>query len=351
MTNNIQKYIDKLVNNDDLEPAEAEHAFQIIMNGGATPAQMAAFLVALRMKGETVDEITAGAKVMRAKAEPFFCPVGSVDTCGTGGDARGTLNVSTAVAIVVASCGVPVVKHGNRSITSQSGSSDVLSELEVDVNAPFPVLELAVKRCNLTFLMAPRFHKAMRHVAPVRLELGIRTVFNLLGPLSNPAQPPFQVVGVYDRAWLRPVAEVLGRLGCERAWVVHGSDGLDELTTTGESWIAELREDGSIHEFSLHPNDVGLELASPKALEGKDPAFNAARLRELLQGQTDAYRDIVLLNSAAVLLVAGKVPSLQEGIAMAAEHIDNRKAQETLAALVAITQNQDVLNHYWSQNE
>lgn len=351
MINSIQKYIEKAVNRIDLEPSEAEHAFQILMNGGATPAQIAAFLVALRMKGESVDEITAGAKVMRAKAEPFFCPIGAVDTCGTGGDARGTLNISTAVAIVVASCGVPVVKHGNRSITSKSGSSDVLGELEVDVNAPFPVLELAVKHCNLTFLMAPRFHKAMRYVAPVRLELGMRTIFNLLGPLSNPAQPPFQVIGVYDRAWLHPMAEALRRLGCTRAWVVHGSDGLDELTTTGESCVAELREDGSIHEFSIHPQDVGLELATLKSLEGKDPTFNAARLRELLQGQTDAYRDIVLLNSAAVLLVAGKVPSLQEGITMAAEHIDNRKAQETLATLAAITMNQENLNTYWNRNE
>lgn len=351
MINTIQKYIQKMVAGEHLEPMEAENAFQIIMNGGATPAQMAAFLVALRMKGETVDELTAGAQVMRAKAEPFFCPEGAVDTCGTGGDARGTLNISTAVAIVVAACGVPVVKHGNRSITSRSGSSDVLSELEVDVNATFPVLEQALKRCNLTFLMAPRFHKAMRHVAPVRQELGLRTVFNLLGPLSNPAKPPYQVVGVYDRTLLRPLAEVLGRLGCKRAWVVHGGDGLDELTITAESYVAELCEDGSIREFTVHPEEWGIASATLKDIEGGDAVHNAVRLRELLHGRRDAYRDIVLLNAAAVLMVTGKAASLAEGMAQSATAIDNRKARETLAALVSITSDQENLREFWNRDE
>lgn len=351
MASTIQKYINKIARGENLESPEAEHAFQIIMNGGATPAQMAAFLVALRMKGESVVEIAAGARVMRLKAEPFACPEGAVDTCGTGGDASGTLNISTAVAIVVAACGVPVVKHGNRSISSKSGSSDVLSELEVNVNAEFSTLQLAVQKCNLTFLMAPRFHKAMRHVAPVRLELGMRTIFNLLGPLSNPAKPLYQLIGVYDRAWLRPVAEVLAELGCKRAWVVHGSDGMDELTTTGESWVAELREDGTIHEFSINPQDLGFAPATLKDLAGRDPAFNAVRLRELLHGQQGAYRDIVLLNSAAVLLVAGKAADLQQGIALAAEAIDSRKARETLATLVSITSEQEHLKEVWSRNE
>jgi anthranilate phosphoribosyltransferase len=351
MINTIQKYIEKIICGESLEYTEAEHAFQIIMNGGATPGQMSAFLVALRMKGESVTELTAGASVLRAKAEPFSCPADAVDTCGTGGDARGTLNISTAVAIVVAACGVPVVKHGNRSISSKSGSSDVLSELEVNVDAAFSTLELALRRCNLTFLMAPRFHKAMRHVAPVRRELGLRTIFNLLGPLSNPAKPPYQVVGVYDRAWLRPMAETLGKLGCKRAWVVHGSDGLDELTTTGESYVAELRDDGSIHEFTLHPQQFGLALATLKDIEGRDPAFNAARLRELLHGQVGAYRDIVLLNSAAVLVVAGKAPDIASGLELAAEAIDNRKARETLAALASITSEDEALMEYWSRDE
>lgn len=351
MTNTIQKYIEKASNRIDLEAAEAENAFQIIMNGGATPAQIAAFLVALRMKGETVTEITAGAKVMRAKAEPFSCPEGAVDTCGTGGDAKGTLNISTAVAIVVAACGVPVVKHGNRSISSKSGSSDVLSELSVNVNAGFKALEAALAHSNLTFLMAPRFHKAMRHVAPIRAELGLRTVFNLLGPLSNPAKPPYQVMGVYDRALLHPMAETLGKLGCKRAWVVHGSDGLDELTTTGESWVVELREDGSIHEFTVHPEEYGIEQVDLADIQGGGPAFNALRLRELLRGEKDAYRDIVLLNSAAVLAVAGKAKDIAQGIPLAAHAIDSRKAQETLATLVAVTGGDGQLQEYWSNHE
>lgn len=350
MANTIQKYIEKAVCGEHLDATAAENAFQIIMNGGATPAQMAAFLVALRMKGETAEEITAGAKVMRSKAEPFECPEGAVDTCGTGGDARGTLNISTAVAIVVAACGVPVVKHGNRSISSKSGSSDVLSELQANVNASVDTLQNALRECNLAFLMAPRFHKAMRHVAPVRLELGLRTVFNLLGPLSNPAKPPYQVVGVYDRMWLRPMAEALSGLGCKRAWVVHGSDGLDELTTTGESWVAELAEDGSIREFVINPEELALEPATLKDIEGGDPVYNAKRLRELLQGHHDAYRDIVLLNSAAVLHVAGKAKDLPEGIALAAQAIDSRKAKEVLAHFVSITSEDANMKNIRSSN-
>lgn len=349
MTNTIQKYINKCVDGDGLDATEAEHAFQIIMNGGATPSQMAALLVALRMKGESVTEITAGAKVLRHKAEAFAAPEGAVDTCGTGGDARGTLNISTAVAIVVAACGVPVVKHGNRSVSSKSGSSDVLSELGVDVNAPFPVLQHALTQCGLTFLMAPRFHKAMRHIAPIRQELGMRTIFNLLGPLSNPAKPLYQVVGVYDRKWLEPLAEVLRELGCKRAWVVHGSDGLDELTTTGASWVAELREDGSIHSFTITPEELGIAPVELKELEGRTPDFNAERLRELLMGQKDAYRDVVLLNAAAVLLVAGKADTLAAGMAIAADAIDSRKARETLATLVTITGSHETLTDYLGQ--
>ncbi len=336
MSNTIQHYIAKLADRQDLEPQEAENAFQIIMNGGATPAQMAGFLVALRMKGEAVEEISAGAKVMRAKARPFNAPAGALDTCGTGGDAKGTLNISTAVAIVVAACGVPVVKHGNRSVSSHSGSSDVLSELGVKVDAPFEVLEEALKRNNLTFLMAPRFHKAMRHVAPVRQELAMRTIFNLLGPLSNPAQPQFQVVGVYDRIWLEPMARVLGELGCEAAWVVHGSDGMDELTTTGPSWVAELK-DGAVRSFEITPEDAGLEAVTLKDLKGRDPEYNAQKLSLLLSGKVSAYRDVVLLNAAAALLVAKKVLSLTEGVAMAATAIDDGSAKATLATLVSLT--------------
>lgn len=344
MGNTIQKYIEKAVQGQNLTREEASQAFQIIMNGGATPAQMAAFLVALRMKGETVDEITAGATVMRTKAVPFSAPEDAVDTCGTGGDAKGTLNVSTAVAIVVAACGVPVVKHGNRSVSSSSGSSDVLSAIGVNVNAPFEVLAESLECCNLTFLMAPRFHTAMRHVAPIRSELGLRTIFNLLGPLSNPAQPTRQIIGVYDKAWLRPIAEVLRELGSQHAWVVHGGDGLDELTITDESFIAELK-DGEIREFSITPENVGLPRRKMEDILGKDPEYNARELSRLLSGNASAYREIVLLNAAAVLIVAGKVDTLEAGIHFAAEAIDSRKAKETLASLASISSSHAEMPH------
>lgn len=341
MSNTIQNYIAKLADFHDLEAVEAENAFQIIMNGGATPAQMAAFLVALRMKGEAVAEIAAGAKVMRAKATKFTAPENCIDTCGTGGDATGTLNVSTAVAIVVAGCGVPVAKHGNRSISSKSGSSDVLSAMGVDVNAPISSMEDALRSCNLAFLMAPRFHTAMRHVAPVRQELKIRTIFNLLGPLSNPANPKRQVIGVYDEKWLIPLAEVLRDLGAEHAWIVHGADGMDELTTTGESHIAELK-DGAIHRFTIHPEECGLKVVQLDAILGRDPRFNAQALTNLLAGEASAYRDIVLLNAAAALVVAGHASDLQSGIAMAGDAIDSKKARESLAHLVSLTNDYEI---------
>lgn len=341
MTNTIQKYIATLAEGKDLLREEARNAFQIIMNGGATPAQMAAFLVALRMKGESVDELLAGAETMRAKALPFHAPENAIDTCGTGGDAKGTLNISTAVAIVVAACGVPVAKHGNRSISSKSGSSDILAALEVDVNAPVNVMEEALQHCNLAFLMAPRFHQAMRHVAPVRLELGIRTIFNLLGPLSNPAKPKRQVIGVYAAQWQEPIARVLRELGCERAWVVHGSDGMDELTTTGTSHVVELHQ-GQICHFDINPENFGIPLVTLEQLKGKDPLYNAQQLTHLLNGEAGAYRDIVLLNAAAALIVAGKAETLKNGMELAAQAIDDRKAKETLASLASLSRNYEI---------
>lgn len=341
MGNTIQKHIEKAVSGGNLSRDEAEYAFQIIMNGGATPAQMAGFLIALRIKGESVEEIAAGARVMRAKARPFAAPDNAIDVCGTGGDAKGTLNVSTAVAIVVAACGLPVVKHGNRSVSSHSGSSDVLSALNVDVNAPFELLEKALAACNLTFLMAPRFHSAMRHIAPVRQELGLRTIFNLLGPLSNPARPHFQVMGVYDRGWLRPMAEVLRDLGSERAWIVHGCDGLDELSISDESLIVELK-DGEIREFSITPEAVGLPRATLSDISGKGPDYNAQKLNHLLIGEKNAYRDIVLLNAAAALVVGGKAADLPEGISLAAAAIDSRRALQVLATLSTLTSSPDM---------
>ena len=346
MTNTIQHHIDTLVAGQDLNATDAEHAFQIIMNGGATPAQMAAFLVALRMKGETATELLAGARVMRAKMVVFNAPEGAVDSCGTGGDAKGTLNVSTAVAIVVAACGVPVAKHGNRSVSSKSGSSDVLQALGVDVNAPMGCLEAAINnpKCRIAFLMAPRFHTAARHVAPVRKEIGLRTIFNLLGPLCNPAQPKFQVIGVYDPKWLRPMAEVLKELGVEHAWVVHGADGLDELSTTGESHVVALNN-GSISEFTVSPEDVDLPRTTLDKLIGGNAEFNARALSQLLDGATEPYRDIVLLNAASVLLVAGKVKDLKEGVALAVDAIDSGRAKEALALLVSYaSENENIRN-------
>lgn len=321
-----------------LSPAQAEKAFDIIMSGDATPSQIGGLLMALRVRGETVEEITGAARVMRAKALPIEAPEGAIDSCGTGGDGAGTWNVSTAVALVVAAAGVPMAKHGNRALTSKSGAADVLTALGVNIEADMSLIRQALFEARIGFLMAPRHHSAMRHVMPTRLELGTRTLFNLLGPLTNPAGVKRQLVGVYSRDWIAPLAEVLGRLGSERAWVVHGSDGLDEMTTTGPTYVAELKE-GRVHCFEVAPEAVGLSRASPDALKGSDPESNAAALRALLKGETGAYRDIVLLNAAACLVVAEKAPDLPSGIALAAQAIDDGAAWATLEKLVAITNN------------
>jgi anthranilate phosphoribosyltransferase len=351
--NGIKKYIEKVVNYENLSEDEAERVFQIIMNGGATPAEIAAFLVGLRMKGEVIDEIAGAAIVMRAKAEKINAPKNTLDTCGTGGktlkfkqqiepltsDAgkTGTLNISTAVAFVVAACGVPVAKHGNRAASSLSGSADVLKELGVNVEADKKIMERSLKEAGICFMMAPKFHTAMRHVAPIRKELGIRTIFNVLGPLSNPAGAKYQLLGVYSKKLVEPVAHVLHRLGVERAWVVHGSDGMDELTTTGKSFVAELR-DGVVTTFNINPKDFGIKKVKIDDLKGGNPNVNAQYMKIMLQGKgNQAYRDIVLLNAAASLVVAGKVTDLKDGLKMAAEAIDSGKANEVLLKLVEIS--------------
>jgi anthranilate phosphoribosyltransferase len=292
--------------------------------------------MALRVRGETVDEITGAARVMRARMSAIAAPADAIDVCGTGGDAQGTVNISTTVAFVVAGCGVAVAKHGNRAISSRSGGADVLGALGVTIDAPFPVLEEALRQVRVAFLMAPRHHAAMRHVAGPRVELGVRTIFNVLGPLANPARVKRQLVGVFGRKWVRPLAETLGRLGAKRAWVVHGSDGLDELTVTGESHVAEWHE-GRVREFTVTPADAGLKLASPAALKGGDAAENAEALRDVLRGIGGPYRDAVLLNAAAALIVAEKAGELKEGVALAARSIDSGAAMAALEALVAIT--------------
>lgn len=337
MSVEIQRLLDVLVAGKSLTQDESLRAFQIMMNGGATPAQIAAFLVAMRIKGETVEEITGAALTMRHKALEFAAPDDAIDTCGTGGDAKGTYNVSTAVAIVVAACGVPVVKHGNRSVSSKSGSSDVLEVLRVDVKASPEVMQRALNETNLCFLMAPSYHKAMKHISPVRQDLKLRTIYNLLGPLSNPAGVKRQLVGVFDRTLVRPLAEVLKALGLERAWVVHGADGMDELSLTGPSYVASL-EKGEIEEFTLTPQDAGLEPCKMEDLIGGEPEENADALKHLLLGQENAYRDIVLLNSAAALLIAGRCDNLKAGVALAAAAIDSGKARGVLGRLADITQ-------------
>jgi len=332
----LKPVLARLAEGETLGEAEAEAAFNVLMAGEATPAQIAGLLMALRVRGETVDEIAGAARAMRARMSTIAAPPGTVDVCGTGGDAQGTVNISTTVAFVVAGCGVPVAKHGNRAISSRSGGADVLGALGVAIDAPFAVLEDALRQARVAFLMAPRHHAAMRHVAGPRVELGVRTIFNLLGPLANPARVTRQLVGVFGRGWVRPLAETLGRLGAERAWVVHGSDGLDELTVTGESHVAEWH-DGRVREFTVTPAEAGLKLASPAALKGGDAGENAEALRAVLRGIGGPYRDAVLLNAAAALIVAGKAGDLKEGVALAATAIDSGAAMAALEALVAIT--------------
>ena len=327
--------LSKLALGQRLSEGEAALAFDRMMSGDATPAQMGGFLMALRVRGETVEEITGAARTMRAKALRIDAPPGAIDTVGTGGDGAGTFNISTAASLVVAGCGVPVAKHGNRAFSSRSGAADILAALGVNIDAEPSVVGRAMVEAGIGFLMAPRYHSAMRHVGPTRVELGTRTIFNLLGPLSNPAGAKRQLVGVFAPNWVKPIAEVLAKLGSERAWVVHG-DGLDELTTTGTTLVAELK-DGKVASFEVTPEDAGLPRATLDDIKGGDPAANAAQLTLLLDGRRGPLRDIVLLNSAAALIVAGRARDLRRGVDQAAEAIDEGKARRVLEKLVAIT--------------
>jgi anthranilate phosphoribosyltransferase len=315
---------------------EAERAFDIMTSGNATPAQMGGFLMALRVRGETADELAGGARVLRAKVQRVRAPEGAIDIVGTGGDHHGTYNVSSCSALVVAGAGIPVAKHGNRAFTSKSGAADVLNALGINLDLPIETLEKALTEANICFLMAPRHHSAMRNVAGPRVELApSRTIFNLLGPMSNPALVKRQLVGVFDRRWLRPVAEALGQLGLERALVVHGQDGMDELTTTTKSWAASL-ENGKVSEIEIAPEEIGVARASIEQLKGGDAVHNAEEIKKVLAGEHNAFRDIVLLNSAAAIVVAGKAQDLKEGAALAARSIDNGKAAHALATLQRI---------------
>lgn len=331
----LKSLIGRVAQGHSLSESEAEAAFEIIMSGNATPSQMGGFLMALRVRGETVDEIAGAARIMRAKAVSVDAPPGTIDTCGTGGDSSGSFNISTASALVVAGCGVPVAKHGNRALSSKSGSADVLTALGVNIDADLAIVRRCLWEIGIGFLMAPRHHSATRHVAPTRVELGTRTIFNLLGPLSSPAMARRQLVGVFAPEWVRPMAEVLGRLGSERAWVVHGA-GLDELTTAGATTVAAL-ENGKVDTFELVAEDVGLKPARLEDFRGGEPQYNAQLMQDLLAGAGGPLRDVVLLNSGAALVIAGQAAGVEDGIELAAQSIDSGGARRVLEELVART--------------
>ncbi len=307
------------------------------MAGQATDAQIGAFLMALRLRGETADEICGAVRAMREAATAIEAPAAAIDIVGTGGDASGTLNISTAAALIVAGCGVPVAKHGNRAQTSACGSADVLAALGIDIEADPALVARAIKEAGFGFLMAPRYHPAMRHVGPARAQLGFRTIFNLLGPLANPAGVKRQFTGTFARHWVEPMAAVLASLGCERAWVVHGADGLDELTLTGPSFVAAIVDGVGIRSFSIGPEDAGLARAPLEELRGGDAATNARAIRAVLAGEPGAFRNAALFNAAGALIVAGRATDLREGVAIAARAIDDGLAAAALERAAAIT--------------
>lgn len=333
----LKKYIQKVADGTLLTEAEAAQAMEIIMSGQATPAQIGAFLTALHFKGETVEEITGFAKAMRQFAAPLKGRKDVVDTCGTGGDGRHTFNISTAAAFVVAGAGVPVAKHGNRSVSSRAGSADVLEALGVRINLPPAGVEACLEEVGIGFLFAPTFHQAMKHANGPRREIGIRTVFNLLGPLTNPAGAHYQLVGVYAPHLTETLAAVLGRLGCRRAFVVHGSDGLDEVTITGPTRITRM-ENGTLETFEFSPQEVGIQPVPLVELIGGSAEDNALIIRKVLEGQPGPARDVVLLNAAFALVAVGAAGSIPEGLEQAAESIDSGAAARKLETLANFTQ-------------
>jgi anthranilate phosphoribosyltransferase len=335
MSDAFKPLLSRLADGATLSEEDAGEFFTACLRGEPTPAQVAAAVTAMRMRGETIGEITACARAMRRAAVMLDQPFETIDVCGTGGDGLHTLNVSTAVAFVAAGGGLKVAKHGNRALSSKSGAADVLTALGVNIAAS-PAQQLqALEEAGICFMFAPAHHGAMRHVTPIRAELGYRTIFNLLGPLTNPAGAKRQLLGVYDTRWIEPLARVLGALGAERAWTVHGQ-GMDEITTTGETQVAEWR-DGQIRLFRITPEAVGLPRAALADLTGGTPAQNAGALKALLAGAKGPYRDIVLINAAAAFLVADKVETLREGVEVAAAAIDDGRAAQALARLINAT--------------
>jgi anthranilate phosphoribosyltransferase len=328
--------IAKVATGSSLTEVEAKAAFDLIFAGRVTPAQLGGLLMALRARGETVAEITGAVAALRARMLRVAAPPGAIDIAGTGGDGRGTRNISTLAALIAAACGVPVAKHGNRAASSKSGASDVLSALGVGLELAAWEIEACIKEAGIGFMAARTHHPAMRHAAPVRAELGTPTIFNLIGPLANPAGVRFQVLGVFARGWLEPLARVLRNLGAKRVWLVHGSDGLDEATTTGPTFVTAL-EDGHIRSFEIAPEDAGISRASLADLAGGDPAANAAALHGVLAGAKNAYRDIAILNAAVALVIARKADDLKHGAALAAAALDEGLAADTLAKLVQVS--------------
>jgi anthranilate phosphoribosyltransferase len=332
----LKKLMTRVADGDRLTRDEMFAALDLLMSGIATPVSMGAFLMALRVRGETADEIAGAAAFLRKRMRTVDCPPGAVDIVGTGGDSHGTYNVSTAAAFVAAGAGAIVAKHGNRAVTSLSGASDVLAALGVKLDLDPVAVSQSIAASGVGFLWAPLYHPAMKTWAPIRADLGLRTLFNLLGPICNPAGVTRHVIGVYDRKLVDTIADVLRTLGSHHAWVVHGADGMDELTTTGLTTVAELR-DGKVTVFELSPEDAGLKRTTIDRLKGGDAAYNADALRGLLRGDEGPYRDIVLLNAGAALLVAGKAQSIKQGVMLAASAIDDGRAAAALDRLVAVT--------------
>jgi anthranilate phosphoribosyltransferase len=331
----LKTHIAKVAAGSSLSFEEARDAFDIIMSGDATPGQIGGFLMALRVRGETVSEISGAVATMRAKMLRVDAPAGAIDIVGTGGDNSHSVNISTASAFVIAACGVPVAKHGNRGLSSQTGAADVLTALGVKLDIPPETIGRCIHDAGVGFMFAPAHHPAMKHVGPIRVELGTRTIFNLLGPLSNPAGVVRQMVGVFLPEWIMPVTETLKALGADHAWVAHG-DGYDEITTTGETQVAEL-VGGEIRSFTLTPEAVGLKRHTKDELRGGDAAYNAQALRDMLGGAAGAFRDTVLMNAGAGLVVAGKATTLADGMATAAQAIDSGRALKVLDRLVEIS--------------
>jgi anthranilate phosphoribosyltransferase len=333
--NGFKAHIAKAASGTPLSFEEARDAFDIVMSGEATPSQIGGFLMALRVRGETVEEISGAVATMRAKMLKVEAPANAIDIVGTGGDASGSYNVSTCAAFIVAGAGVPVAKHGNRALSSRSGAADTLAALGVNIDIGPERISGCIREAGLGFMFAPAHHSAMKYVGPTRVELGTRTIFNLLGPLSNPAGVSRQLVGVFSPEWVESIAHVLKALGTESAWVVHG-DGLDEITTAGVTKVASL-ENGKVRSFELRPEDVGLARAAPEQLKGGDAQHNAVALAAVLAGEKNAFRDIALLNAGAALVIAGRASDLREGIDIAAQAIDAGKARDALDRLVEVS--------------